>query len=59
MGPGSYVEQSLAAKLHTMASRGCSVRLHWLPAHIGIPGNEAADALARGAHQEGHPIEGP
>ncbi|XP_077544529.1 uncharacterized protein LOC144157036 [Haemaphysalis longicornis] len=56
--PGSssgHVEQSLVAKLHAVASRGCTVQLHWLPAHIGIPGNEAADAQAKGAHQPGTP----
>ncbi|XP_077544684.1 uncharacterized protein LOC144157810 [Haemaphysalis longicornis] len=56
--PGSssgHVERSLVAKLNAVASRGCTVQLHWLPAHMGIPGNEAADALAKGAHQPGTP----
>lgn len=49
-GFSGYVEQSLAAKLQQVASRGCDLRLHWLQAsHVGIPGNEAADALAKGA----------
>ncbi|XP_077560896.1 uncharacterized protein LOC144175746 [Haemaphysalis longicornis] len=47
-----YVETSLAAKLHAVASGGCHIQLQWLPSHMGIPGNEEADALAKGAHQQ-------
>lgn len=51
-----YPERSLAIKLRTVASRGCDLRLHWLPGHSGIRGNEDADARAREAHQEGTPV---
>ncbi|XP_077532467.1 uncharacterized protein LOC144144835 [Haemaphysalis longicornis] len=51
-----HVETSLAAKLHAVASGGCNVRLQWLPSHMGIPGNDAADALAKGAHQPVTPV---
>ncbi|XP_077541318.1 uncharacterized protein LOC144153571 [Haemaphysalis longicornis] len=51
-----YVETSLAAKLHAVASGGCHVQLQWLPSHMGMPGNEEADALAKGAHQQDTPV---
>ncbi|XP_077528167.1 uncharacterized protein LOC144139784 [Haemaphysalis longicornis] len=52
-----YVERSREAKLHLVESRGCDLRLYWLPSHVGITGNEVAGALARGAsaNQEGVP----
>ncbi|XP_065310172.1 uncharacterized protein [Dermacentor albipictus] len=40
----------LSTRLMALQKAGCSVSLHWLPAHIGIPGNEEADALAKRAH---------
>ncbi|XP_077541080.1 uncharacterized protein LOC144153302 [Haemaphysalis longicornis] len=51
-----HVETSFAAKLHAVASGGCNIRLQWLPSHMGIPGNDAADALAKGAHQPVTPV---
>ncbi|XP_072142920.1 uncharacterized protein [Dermacentor andersoni] len=40
----------LSTRLMALQEAGCSVSLHWLPAHVGIPGNEEADALAKRAH---------
>lgn len=39
------IRQSLA-KLH---GKGCEVRLYWVKAHVGNPGNERADELAKQA----------
>ncbi|KAH9377525.1 hypothetical protein HPB48_013036 [Haemaphysalis longicornis] len=41
---------SLVAKLRDLQGQGCNHRLQWLPAHAGIPGNEAADDLAKAVH---------
>ncbi|XP_049270066.1 uncharacterized protein LOC125757867 [Rhipicephalus sanguineus] len=46
----------LAAKYRALAASGASVSFHWLPSHVGIAGNEEADALAKAAHQPGTPI---
>lgn len=40
----------LITKLHALRASGTDVSLHWIPAHVGIPGNEEADALAKEAH---------
>jgi hypothetical protein len=37
--------------LHTRHT--LKVRIHWVPAHIGIEGNEAVDACAKAAAQGG------
>ncbi|XP_075540141.1 uncharacterized protein LOC142575064 [Dermacentor variabilis] len=37
----------LSNRLMALQEAGCSVSLRWLPAHVGIPGNEEADALAK------------
>ncbi|XP_077536037.1 uncharacterized protein LOC144148368 [Haemaphysalis longicornis] len=51
-----YPKCSLMTKWHTVASRGCDLRLHWLPGDSGIRGNEDTEARAREAHQEGAPV---
>ncbi|XP_054933470.2 uncharacterized protein [Dermacentor andersoni] len=40
----------LSTRLMALQEAGCSVSLHWLPAHVGILGNEEADALAKRAN---------
>ncbi|XP_077557714.1 uncharacterized protein LOC144172963 [Haemaphysalis longicornis] len=46
---------ALHAKLTRLASGGSEVCVQWLPAHVGIAGNEAADRLAKAAHTEDTP----
>ncbi|KAK8786688.1 hypothetical protein V5799_023536 [Amblyomma americanum] len=40
----------LSAKLCAVRDRGCDIVLQWVPSHIGLPGNEAADRLGKKAH---------
>ncbi|XP_068234291.1 uncharacterized protein [Palaemon carinicauda] len=38
---------NIKALLHQHNERGRPVNLNWIPSHIGIPGNEKADELAK------------
>nr|XP_050046359.1 uncharacterized protein LOC126543273 [Dermacentor andersoni] len=40
----------LLAKLFAIQRSGIPLSLHWLPSHVGIAGNEEADAAAKAAH---------
>ncbi|XP_070377151.1 uncharacterized protein [Dermacentor albipictus] len=46
----------LSSRLTAFQDAGCSVSLHWLPAHVGIPGNEEADTLAKSARYSSVPL---
>ncbi|XP_037555330.1 uncharacterized protein LOC119431965 [Dermacentor silvarum] len=39
----------LAVKLRTLVSSGLNLSLQWLASHVGVQGNEEADALAKAA----------
>ncbi|KAH9372118.1 hypothetical protein HPB48_010218 [Haemaphysalis longicornis] len=49
-GRGGHLEMSLVAKLRDLQGQGCNLRLQWLPDHVGISGNDAADDLNKAAH---------
>ena len=40
---------SITLRLSELAKLGFNVVLEWVPAHVDIPGNEAADRLAKKA----------
>ncbi|XP_054920212.1 uncharacterized protein [Dermacentor andersoni] len=46
----------LSSRLTALQDAGCSVSLRWLPAHVGIPGNEEAYTLAKSAHHSSVPL---
>ncbi|XP_037520770.1 uncharacterized protein LOC119397417 [Rhipicephalus sanguineus] len=46
----------LHAKLTALRASGVHLSLHWLPSHVGIAGNEEADAAARAAHHGDTPV---
>jgi ribonuclease HI len=46
---GQYILNCAINQLKALKARGVSVEIHWIPAHIGVPGNEKVDQLAKEA----------
>ncbi len=46
---GQGILRVIAIKLDLLRWRGIEVKVHWIPAHIGVPGNEMADKAAKQA----------
>lgn len=46
---GAYLLKMIAEKTQALREQGLKVELRWVPAHIGIQGNEAADIAAKEA----------
>lgn len=46
---GAYILEEIADQVQRLQDRGRPVTVRWIPAHVGIPGNEAADRAAKEA----------
>jgi ribonuclease HI len=49
---GQYVLKLLYFHVRTLRSQSTNITLRWIPAHVGVPGNEAADGNAKCAALE-------
>jgi ribonuclease HI len=46
---GAYILADIAQQVLDLQNKGYSVTVRWIPAHVGILGNEAADLAAKEA----------
>jgi ribonuclease HI len=62
--PGQYMVKRVLALAKDLQEDGIAVHMAWIPAHVGVPGNEAADKLAKAGatpdrpHHVGHTVWG-
>ena len=47
--PKNHLVRNIQQKIHQIITSGCKIEICWIPAHIGIKGNEEADQAAKEA----------
>ena len=50
---------SVVFNIKWLLDKGININIQWIPSHKGIPGNEAADTIARSAHDTAIMVQNP
>jgi ribonuclease HI len=48
-GPGQHLAKLFIQETEALADRGCTTEVRWVPSHVDVAGNEAADKMAKEA----------
>lgn len=57
---GQYILTAIYKGVKTLGERGLppeNIKIHWIPAHVGVAGNEAADEVAKEAAARGGEVQ--
>ncbi|KAF4210539.1 hypothetical protein CNMCM5878_004249 [Aspergillus fumigatiaffinis] len=57
---GQYILQAIYRNVQALGARGLppeNIKIHWIPAHVGVAGNEAADEAAKEAAAQGGEVQ--
>lgn len=46
-GEGQWLSRIIIARVPRLVHRGVDIKLHWVPGHVGVKGNEQTDRTVK------------